>query len=747
MRGHELNIDDEQIGTGIHQVQYQRIGNDYQWDYVKSPHCTNRHMHISDTADAWAKVRFAGHEISLHGVLGPDCGIASVCIDGRQEELVDYYSTEISGESLIYRSRELAEGLHEIMIRVTGTKHPSSGGTAVTIDRFAVRMAAPCSVIDISSSTAGTGMNELNYNPDHWGQEECDDSYGGDVLLSGHVGAEISFAFTGIQVQLYGRTGPDQGIMLISVDDGPPLTVDCRSETTRGNVLLYTSEPLPQAEHRLIASVTGETSGTGRSIAIDRVAVSSAAAMVTQIFIATARRFQAIESFGASSGWSIDPIGEHWQEEHKSRIADLLYSQDKGIGLSGFRFYIGAGSTIVDAEDFHDPFRRVEVFQEEANGPYDWTRQAGQQWMMQAAKARGVREFTAFTHSPPYWMTKNGRTRPAAGPDTTNLKEGYERPYARFLADVLEHFRDEENLPFDYICPINEPGWPWDNAHEEGNRSSNDDMIRIINALYDELQDRHLPVRIAAPEAATIGHLTDLGYLDELYGNEEVRAKLSQMICGHSYFSDNFEKEAVPLRRRTRKALDAYPDHAYWQTEYCFIGRGNGQTRDYGMTPALWLAKLVHLDLTILHSAAWHWWLSVSPGNFDFKDGLLYTDWIQPGDPENIIESKMLWALGNFSKFIRPGSRRVALTGPEHSTGFLASAYIDETNQSVIAVAVNDTCNERPLLLHVAGMQIASITAYITSDEPDCNLKPVLCAQGEPFTVPPLSVVTLVMKY
>lgn len=108
----------------------------------------------------------------------------------------------------------------------------------------------------------------------------------------------------------------------------------------------------------------------------------------------------------------------------------------------------------------------------------------------------------------------------------------------------------------------------------------------------------------------------------------------------------------------------------YWQTEYSFLGLGRGPNRDLGMTPALWTAKMINTDLTIMNAAEWDWWLSVSNG--PFKDGLLYTDWKEDGDPENVIESKILWAFGNFSKFIRPGSKRVVFSWMDIGSPFLS---------------------------------------------------------------------------
>ncbi len=61
---------------------------------------------------------------------------------------------------------------------------------------------------------------------------------------------------------------------------------------------------------------------------------------------------QTMESFGASDAWQCNNIGNNWPAEKKNAIADLLFSREvdsdgnpKGIGLSLWRFNLGAGST------------------------------------------------------------------------------------------------------------------------------------------------------------------------------------------------------------------------------------------------------------------------------------------------------------------------------------------------------------------------------------------------------------------
>ena len=60
---------------------------------------------------------------------------------------------------------------------------------------------------------------------------------------------------------------------------------------------------------------------------------------------------QTMEHFGASDAWSMHILGL-WAQEKQNQIADWLFSTEndangkpKGIGLSLWRFNVGAGST------------------------------------------------------------------------------------------------------------------------------------------------------------------------------------------------------------------------------------------------------------------------------------------------------------------------------------------------------------------------------------------------------------------
>ena len=154
-------------------------------------------------------------------------------------------------------------------------------------------------------------------------------------------------------------------------------------------------------------------------------------AQTTSISVDLSKKYQTIDNFSASDCWWAHIIGDKWTEANKDSVADLLFSTTKGIGLSAWRFNLGAG---IDA-GISDTWRTVKTF-ETSPGNYDWSNDAGGQWFLKAAKERGVNQFIAFVNSPPRSMTRNGHSFCTDGLGSTNLKDGFYNQFSKYLVDI-----------------------------------------------------------------------------------------------------------------------------------------------------------------------------------------------------------------------------------------------------------------------------------------------------------------------
>jgi O-glycosyl hydrolase len=489
--------------------------------------------------------------------------------------------------------------------------------------------------------------------------------------------------------------------------------------------------------------------------------------------------YQTIDGFGASDAWRCQFVGKNWPLEKRIQIADLLFSQEfdqqgnpRGIGLSLWRFYISAGTAEQgDSSGIANPWRRGECFQL-PNGQYDWNKQAGQQWFLRAAKERGVDKLLAFPNAAPVHISANGKGFATTGHRNINLKPGGMAQYATFLADVLSYFQ-EEGLAFDYLSPINEPQWEWNDGSQEGTPALNEEIYTLVKHLSHELSMRKLTTKIVIGEAGTIGHasipMKSVGMEGE--GQDDQGRfffdasspfyigdwpHVVSTISAHSYHSVWPVKKQVEYRQLVQNALnEVNPSLGYWMSEYCILQKndelGSGGGRDLGMATALYVARIIHNDLTITNAQSWQWWTALS--QVDYKDGLVYLDDGSKGTTGNmgghikslqhdgvVRDSKLLWTLGNFSRFVRPGMKRIECTPSligDASTGLLISAYRNQAKKETVFVLINQGTKEHVIQFNTRG----SLTSYLTDASHNLSNFP---QADHAITVPPRAVLTVI---
>jgi len=483
---------------------------------------------------------------------------------------------------------------------------------------------------------------------------------------------------------------------------------------------------------------------------------------------------QEMHSFGASDAWSIQFVGKNWPVEKRENIASLLFSMETddngnplGAGLSGWRFNIGAGSAEQGiSSEINDEWRRAECFLL-SDGSYDWTKHQGQRWFLQAASSYDVEYLTAFANSPPVHYTKNGMAWSGGG-NSTNLKSDKYDDYALFLATVISELESRDAVEIDYISPVNEPQWDWDNKGQEGTPFTNTEIAAVARLLSEELSDQELLTRMEISDAARLAYISkywdkpDRGNQAWEFFSEESEnylgdlANLAHKISGHSYYSTYPVSTMIQEREELANAVrNVNPQLEFCQTEYCLLEGNeevNGNGRDLGIDPALYTARLIHFDLTVANSSTWYWWLAVSP--YDYKDGLVYID--HNKDDGAIHESKILWILGNYSRFLRPGMFRYNVIRTDNKTdlmtsdGLMASGYASADKSRAVFVLVNYAKTiTYPIKVKTTDNRVPSeIKLYTTSARSDENLKLSLHSDiGDIISIPPRSVVTIVMDF
>ena len=497
---------------------------------------------------------------------------------------------------------------------------------------------------------------------------------------------------------------------------------------------------------------------------------------------------QTIVDFGASDAWLADYVGRYFNDTMRERAARLLFSQKfnrggspEGIGLSNWRVNLGAGSAEQgDASMIGNVYRRAESFLASDGTSYDWSKASGQQYFMSKAKEYGVENILLFSNSAPVQYTKSGTACNGNGLWSANLKDDCYDDFAEYLATVAAHFASQ-GYHISYISPVNEPQYDWRNSDQEGSPWRNEDIARLVRELDQSLTSHNLDARILIPEAGAWYFLTGWS-IQSLLASDQIEAffnparatcighlpHVAQAIAGHDYWTFTTNNSLTNDRSSVWQKAQQYGLDVF-QTEWSMLDEAPTEATGFPsggydeatyMDIALFMAKLIYCDMVYGNMSSWSYWTAFAQEQWDQKNRFYLlrvnangdTGTESYGDLRNggtVLDNRNLWVLGNYSRFIRPGYRRIDLGGADDINGLMGSAYLSPDNRKAVAVYVNMGQDEHTVTVATQGMdlRIDTLKKYTTSASLalnyDRNLPPTY--HGEPVAIPARSVVTLVI--
>ncbi|MBZ9644016.1 glycoside hydrolase [Streptomyces sp. PSKA30] len=371
---------------------------------------------------------------------------------------------------------------------------------------------------------------------------------------------------------------------------------------------------------------------------------------------------QTIDNIGASGAWWVNDL-KNFDPAVQARVAKLLFSS-KGLDLSSYRYNIGGGGTAVTT-----PSRAPEDFRND-DGTYDWSKDKGGRTFLKYAAAYGVEDLIAFVNSAPAEWKTNGKS--CGG----YLKAENEQDFADYIADVTDHFA-AQGARFDYISPFNEPTNSFDSCGQEGMLVDVPQRDDIVRALGAEQQARKQKTGIIADESTST-----VKFNDEVpqWISQPGTAQYVDKLAHHTY--DNPSDANRARVYETSKSVGK----SSWSTEICCFGKGGtGWAQEYDPTidGGLNLSRIIHKDFAVAHDSAFHWWVALSEmigidpyakNDQGWNDGLIYydPDYATNGN-QTLYFTKRYYALGQYSKFVKPGAVAHNVTGAP--SGVEVSAY------------------------------------------------------------------------
>jgi hypothetical protein len=179
-------------------------------------------------------------------------------------------------------------------------------------------------------------------------------------------------------------------------------------------------------------------------------------------------------------------------------------------------------------------------------------------------------------------------------------------------------------------------------------------------------------------------------------------------VAGHTYFTHGSDTTAATVRENVgKKSLESWANGNHievWSTEWCALGGGTGiSTQNTYFDVGLFMAKLAYQDVVIAGTRTFSFWtaldmerggfakyslIAYSPGVATYNHDSYQTNAITR--PGAVKSQSTLWALGHYSRFVRPGFIRIGIDeatnmpansrlnyhpGSDYSSRLMASAY------------------------------------------------------------------------
>ena len=462
--------------------------------------------------------------------------------------------------------------------------------------------------------------------------------------------------------------------------------------------------------------------------------IPGAALAAETLTIDESTTYQTLESFGTSGAWWSQYVGL-WDDKYlntqttnRQRIATLLYHPTYGIGLTNYRYNLGAGSADSGLGNYWDPNRRAQSF-ETAPGVYDWTKDEGAQWFVKEVTLLGCQEVVLFFNSPLERLTISGTAQVQKGANKNIEPENY-AAWAVYACDVAQYFISQ-GVPVKFISPINEPQWPWDDG-QEGCHYEPNQIAGVYIAFLEEMSKRPAlaGVELSGPESGEWGGQT-IQYVSALLGNKVLGEHFTAVDC-HSYWSNTQSKVSFKNWMNVQ-----YPDVKIRMSEWCEMVNGTDLTMD----SAIHLAQCVQEDLTVLDAVSWSTWVGVSPGGY--RDGLIHATENGAGE-KSIVPLKRLWAYGNYTRYIRPGFVRVDTQGAK-STQPVAFKGERDGKQQLVIVLINEKYSSQFVELAGDFSAYSKMEIHETSTARDLA-RTYSGAVKTDITLPMQSVITIVLS-
>jgi O-glycosyl hydrolase len=442
---------------------------------------------------------------------------------------------------------------------------------------------------------------------------------------------------------------------------------------------------------------TGATSSAGATLASNYVWTFTTGANPNQVTVDFGTTYQTIRGFGGSTAW----LGEM-----PSAVATALFSPTSGLGLSILRVRIDPEGSPTGGGTHGDPYETGEWDYEAANGA-------------EAVAANPKAIVFASPWTPPISMKNtstgqpyySGSCSPAANycggylDPTSDTNNGY-ADYANYLEDFVKFFNTTNSFNLYAISMQNEPE---ENVSYESCLWTPQQMDTWIAGNASIITSDAYSTKLIMPEADSFQPSQAATALSDASAQGFI-----SIIGGHIY-GVSPAPYSIPTGDSPKEI---------WMTEF---GPLSNATLTWAATLTMY-GESIHNSMVTGQYNAYVWW-----GLFGASTGSCATNAGTCGLVDNAgTVMPMGYVMGQYSKFIAPGSLRVSATANPVS-GVFVSAYSSSSPSHYAIVAINANTTPESLTFALSNAAVTSVTPWESTSAAGLTAQTAVPVSGGQF--------------
>lgn len=437
-------------------------------------------------------------------------------------------------------------------------------------------------------------------------------------------------------------------------------------------------------------------------------------------------QFQEVDGFGASQAFqrAEDIFGKYGLPAvNQSLVLDLLYNENVGAGFTILRNGIGSSNT--SSSNFMNSIEPKNPGGPNAIPEYVWDHyNSGQFPLAQQAYSRGLHTLYANAWSAPGYMKTNNDENNGGylcGVANESCASGnWMQAYANYLVQYARFYK-ESGVRVTHLGFLNEPQFA---ATYAGMLSNGTQAAEFIRVLAKTVKKSGLDVKITCCDG--IGWDDQEAMMAGLEAGPDPAINYLDVVTGHGYDS----APTYPLSTNKKTWQSEWADLSGGFTPYDFYKNG-------GPGEGLTWANHIQVALRDAGVSGFLYWIGAE--NSTTNSGLINLI------NNEVIPSKRFWSFAQFSRFVRPGARRIEAASTHAN---LTVSSFENKDGRLATQLINQGDSTMEASVRITGLKSGvQVRPYITNNDYDLEpLKAVLSKNGGIFqaNVPARSMVTYV---